>query len=171
MTAQEAEALVDGYGADVYRFCMRLTGGREAEDLYQDTFLRLMQMDVLVDASQNPRGLLFSIAYGLWRNMRRKLFRRQAVVQPMEDDFIQSVPSADDTAQTIIDRERWAKLAKLVACLPEKQKTPIVLYYGFDMQLKEISMIMEISAGTVKSRLHKGRQLIKEQWGGWEDEQ
>ena len=58
--------LIDQYGMDVMRFCRSLTRcACDAEDLYQQTFLKLLQLRVKVEREQNPRAFLFSIASGI----------------------------------------------------------------------------------------------------------
>ena len=69
--------LIDQYGMDVMRFCRSLTRcACDAEDLYQQTFLKLLQLRVKVEREQNPRACLFSIASGIWKNECRKWGRR-----------------------------------------------------------------------------------------------
>ena len=69
--------LIDQYGMDVMRFCRSLTRcACDAEDLYQQTFLKLLQLRVKVEREQNPRAFLFSIASGIWKNECRKWGRR-----------------------------------------------------------------------------------------------
>ena len=69
MNAREIERCVDEFGTDIYRFCLKLCMDRtDAEDLYQQTFLKLLQLRVKVEREQNPRAFLFSIASGIWKN-------------------------------------------------------------------------------------------------------
>ena len=72
--------LIDQYGMDVMRFCRSLTRcACDAEDLYQQTFLKLLQLRVKVEREQNPRAFLFSIASGIWKNECRKWGRRTEI--------------------------------------------------------------------------------------------
>lgn len=50
----------------------------------------------------------------------------------------------------------------LVASLPEKYRIPIYLYYSADMQIKEVSEILSLPEGTVKSQMRKAKKLLKE---------
>ena len=73
MQASDVSGLVDRYGPEIYRYCRRLAGfAPDAEDLYQQTFLRLLELPQQLDEEQNPRALLYSVAGGIWKNEARK---------------------------------------------------------------------------------------------------
>ena len=80
MEAREIERCIDAFGADVFRFCRRLCADRaDADDLYQQVFLRALEARVALDWASNPRALFFSLAYRLWKSDARKRARRQAI--------------------------------------------------------------------------------------------
>ena len=69
MTDFELEQFITEYGADIYSFCCCLTGSRqEADDLYQETFLRAIEKKQILDAEGNPKSYLLSVAIRLWKN-------------------------------------------------------------------------------------------------------
>ena len=87
MQACQVEQLLGSYGTELYRYCRRLAGfGPDGEDLYQQTFLRMLELDLAPDEGRNPRALLYSVATGLWRNEARKRSRRAAIARPVELD-------------------------------------------------------------------------------------
>ena len=87
MQACQVEQLLADYGTEIYRYCRRLAGfGPDGEDLYQQTFLRLLEADLEPDEGRSPRALLYSVATGLWRNESRKRSRRAAIARPVELD-------------------------------------------------------------------------------------
>ena len=61
--------------------------------------------------------------------------------------------------------EEWRGVQRAVAGLPLPQRVVVVLYYVNDLSLQEISEILDIPVGTVKSRLHYGRNALKKQLG------
>ena len=66
MEAREIERCIDAFGADVFRFCRRLCADRaDADDLYQQVFLRALEARVALDWASNPRALFFSLAFEL----------------------------------------------------------------------------------------------------------
>lgn len=77
MKARELEKCIDEFGTEIYRFCMKLCMDKaNAEDLYQQTFLKALESDMELDWEQNPKALFFSFAYNLWKSEQRKNARR-----------------------------------------------------------------------------------------------
>lgn len=158
MDAKELERLVDQYGPQVYRFCLKLALRKpDAEDLYQQTFLNVLEQDMKIRRDGNPRSLLFSVAYGIWRNEQRKRLRRSADPSALLE--LEAAP--DDTEGEALVRLEAEELKRVIALLPPKYRIPLVLQYTFQMPLEEISAIERIPLGTVKSRLHQAKALIK----------
>lgn len=80
MTIEEIEQSIASYGEDVFRFCCYLTGNRSsAEDLYQDTFLKAMEITRPVKPDMAGK-FLAGVAANLWKNQWRKEKRRQKYV-------------------------------------------------------------------------------------------
>lgn len=165
MDAADVAALIDRYGADAYRFCRRLTTApADADDLYQQTFLRLMEMSVRLDREQNPRALIFSVASGLYRNSERKRARRQNAAPSfsIDQEDPPALPvSADDTERQVLNRLRGEALRAAIETLKPVLRTAVLLFYAFDLPVEDIARIEHVPAGTVKSRLYKARQLLK----------
>lgn len=73
MQAKELEKCMDEFGTDIYRFCLKLCMDKaNAEDLYQQTFLKALESDMKLDWEQNPKALFFSLAHNLWKSDQRK---------------------------------------------------------------------------------------------------
>ena len=82
MTKAELAECIDAYGTDIYSFCAYLTGSRqEAEDLYQDTFLKAVELRETIKADQNPKSYLLAVAVRIWKNKRRKFAWRKRIAQ------------------------------------------------------------------------------------------
>ena len=80
MTIQELEQFIATYGTDIYSFCVYLTGNRpEAEELYQDTFLKTLELLDKIQKDGNPKSYLLSVAIRIWKNRNRKINRRTAL--------------------------------------------------------------------------------------------
>jgi RNA polymerase sigma-70 factor (ECF subfamily) len=68
-----SESLVDESGASVYKFCRRLAYSKEdADDLFQETFLRVFEKPSKINACDHPQGFLFSTAIFIWNSWKRK---------------------------------------------------------------------------------------------------
>ena len=79
MEKQQLEKYINEYGRDIYLFCKRLTQNKNtADDLYQETFLKLWELDNVND-TENPKSYLLGIAVNLWKNQcRKQMWRKQS---------------------------------------------------------------------------------------------
>ena len=170
LRTQEIEKLIELVGADVYRFCLRMTQCQaDAEDLYQQTFLKLCEMKKEIDWADNPRSFVLSVAALTEKSNRRRYARRQRLAPQVgiPEDF----DLAEDTFSTegiILNKEEQLAVRRAVNALEERLKTSVVLYYTLEMPVEEIAETLNIPVGTVKSRLYKARKkLVKrlEEWG------
>jgi len=81
MKQEELENYIDAYGRDLYSFCCSVTRSRqEADDLYQDTFLKLYELSDKLVIRTNSKSFLMGIALNLYRNYKRKLSVRQRLI-------------------------------------------------------------------------------------------
>ena len=153
--------LVDTYGESVYKFCRSLTYSKEdADDLFQETFLKVLEQSYKASARNNPKGFLFSTALYLWKSWKRKVARRSRIVPvgPLDETAASDV----DVEGSYVAREDRRIVRELVDALPEKYKIPIILFYTIELGVSDIASVLKLPAGTVKSRLHKARKLIEE---------
>lgn len=176
MTKAELEQCVEEYGKDIYSFCRQITGSeQEGEELYQDTFLKAMELLKRMDIQQNPRCYLLSVAVKLWKNKRRKYAWRQRIVpqsniaemtgvEGLETASCYGYQGSNNSCEAeILRREQQAYVHYCIDMLPEKLKLPVILYYAAELSVSEIAACLKIPAGTVKSRLYKARTMLKEQ--------
>ena len=166
MNQSEIEMCIARYGKDLYSFCCYLTYSKiEADDLYQDTFVKVIELGK-IDVSNNPKSYLLSIAVRLWKNRKRKLERRKrALVSDTMEELdregrLQTSKSSPE--QEMIQKEQTEKVQHAVRQLPDKLRIVALLFYMEDRKVEEISNILHIPQGTVKSRLHKARKILRE---------
>ena len=86
----------------------------------------------------------------------------------MEEESGLNLPddSAASPDEHLLREDERRTVQKVVVELPEKYRLPIQLFYAADMSVQEISDIMRIPEGTVKSRMSKARSLLKKRIGG-----
>jgi len=158
----EFENFLETHERDIYSFCRHLTMDTElAAELYQDTVIAAFEMADRIDVDNNPKAFLLAIAAGKWKNMRRKAARRQGIVPEVPLDAAYNAAGGDNPEKAAIDAQRQESIGAALAGLDEKFRVPLILHYFDDFSTQEISRILKIPAGTVKSRLHKGRALMK----------
>lgn len=82
MKVIEVSYLIYDNGKDIYSFCRQLTQNKDAaDDLYQDTFLKAVELSDKIDMKNNPKSYLLSIAVKLWRNRQRKFAWRARIAR------------------------------------------------------------------------------------------
>jgi RNA polymerase sigma-70 factor (ECF subfamily) len=166
LTFKEINEVVENYGASLYQFCCRLEHNQsDADDLYQETFVKLVERYYQIDMNRNPKSYLFSIAIHLWKSKCRKWARRQTIAPTTELDLdmADKLSLSNTIENDYIDSELHRVLYAKVGCLKDKYKIPLYLSYTIGMTTDEIAVVMKIPAGTVKSRLHKARQILKKE--------
>ncbi|MCL1883556.1 MAG: RNA polymerase sigma factor [Defluviitaleaceae bacterium] len=153
MDAAEFEGVLLEYERDLYSFCCYLAG-EYAADLFQDTALSAFEMRGRIDSSRNPKSFLFSVAAGKWRNYRRKVGRRMGKAEVLPPP----VDNPEMAAQNAFVKEAiWNALSGL----NDKFRVPLILHYFEESGLESIAEICGVPMGTIKSRLYKGRALLK----------
>ena len=167
MTREEFEQLVMNTGPDIYAFCLQLTRNRdEAEELYQETMLAAMERHGKIDILQNPKSYLLGIAIGLWKNLRRRIARRNRILpQTSLDAQLEEVYPTESTQsleEEILEGELQKVVRRMAEELPEKYRLVVYLYYSRQQKIEEIASMLHIPKGTVKSRLHKARSMMKD---------
>lgn len=164
MDAREIEKCIDEFGTDIYRFCLKLCMDKsEAEDLYQQTFLKALEMEWTLDWGKNPKALFFSLTHNLWKSDRRKQARRNMIAPCSNlDDEAEAVLHSDESIEeSYLQKELISEVNRIIETLPEKIRIPLTLFYLSNCSVEQISTIIKKPPGTVKSRLFKGRSLIK----------
>lgn len=159
--------LVNLNGKAVYGFCYKLTKNREeADDLYQETFLKAMELCHKINKDNNPKGFLIAIAVGIWKNNCRKHIRHQRIapIKIIDEDMNNDYLLKDDITpeDIIISNELHITVQNAADSLTNKLKLPLYMHYTAEMSNEEIAAALKIPVGTVKSRLHKARLTIKD---------
>src|SRR6476661_823703 len=167
-------ALVSRYQRELYHFLVRFLGNRaSAEDVFQETFLQVHQSAEQFDPQRRFRPWLFTIAANKARDLIRSQARRptnplQASINPGDDDsgeFMDLMSSVEDTPDEPMQRaELQQSVQKAVASMPEHLREILLLSYFHQFPYKQISDILEIPLGTVKSRLHAAVAHFADRW-------
>lgn len=166
--------LMKRYQRELYHFLVRFMGDRVlADDVFQETFLQVHQSAAQFDSSRRFRPWLFTIAANKARDMIRSNNRRpttalQAAIAPSEDsggEFIDLLKSADNLpSESMERREVQQKVQQTVQAMPEHLREILLLSYFHQFPYKQISDILDIPLGTVKSRLHAAVAHFADQW-------
>jgi len=146
------------YGKRLYGLCMALCRNTsEADELYQDTWLRVLQKIDQYDHSRPFEPWLTIICVNTYRNALRRIARIPLLnfrTNEDKDAFIQSIPAPDPPD--------YSDLHAAIERLPDRLRIAVILYYFEDMDVSAAARVLNIPEGTVKSRLSKARKLLKE---------
>ncbi len=147
------EQCVDDCADSLFRVAFRLTGNRAlASDLVQETFLNAWKNISGLKDPERMRSWLFAIM----RNQNSKLIRKESHGAP-SSEFLDSISAGSKTVDPATDLVQEA-----IACLDENHKLPVLLVSMEGLSVDEAAKILNVPKGTVLSRLHRGRQKLKE---------
>ncbi|AZU59990.1 RNA polymerase sigma factor SigW [Neobacillus mesonae] len=161
--------IVEIYKNSVYQLCFRMLGNRqEAEDIAQETFLRAYVNIKSFNQDLKFSTWLFRIATNLCIDRLRKKkpdYYLDAEVAGTEGLTMYSqIPSDTPLPEKELESmELQETVQKEILKLPEKYRSAIVLKYIEDLSLNEISEILDLPLGTVKTRIHRGREALRQQ--------
>ncbi|MDE0690296.1 MAG: sigma-70 family RNA polymerase sigma factor [Candidatus Poribacteria bacterium] len=136
-----------------------------AEDITQDTFLQAYKKLSTLKNHHQFSGWLYVIADRLCIDWSRK---RRLPTQSLEGTPVEEIERASYThhaseqRQTEVTEHRQELVKKLLAKLPESERTVVTLYYLGEMTTKEIGKFLGVSVDTIKSRLRRGRKRLQE---------
>lgn len=149
----EAEALP--HLRSLYGTAYRMTrNAHDAEDLVQETFLRAYRAFDGFTPGSNIRAWLYTILHRVRTDAFRRSRRSPQTVE-MADEGPAVPPPQDALAQGGEDLER------ALASLPDVFRNAVVLRDVEDMSYQEIARILDVPIGTVMSRIHRGRALLR----------
>ncbi|HWM90742.1 MAG TPA: sigma-70 family RNA polymerase sigma factor [Thermoanaerobaculia bacterium] len=162
--------LVDHHKDAVVNYLTRLTGNRDrAEDLAQETFLRLFRSAGSYTEQGLLRAYLFRIATNLVRSEERRE-RRLKLLLPFLGGWHPAGHSEPTAPSGLLRRELHREVSSAVAQLPLRYRVPLVLHEIEGWTYADIARELGCREGTVKSRIHRGRLHLKERlapyWNG-----
>ena len=147
------------YGKRLYGLCMVLCANSyEADDLYQETWLKAVKYIDRFDKTKEFEPWLTKICVNTYRSTLRRVAK-----SPIFNTF----PSTEDKENIINsipapEGEDYSELYAAIDKLPEKLRITVQLFYFRDMEITSVSAVLGIPPGTVKSRLNKARNKLKE---------
>lgn len=154
--AFELEALP--HADRLFRHAMWLERSRtEAEDLVQETFVRALESFHRYTPETNCRAWLLTILHHVRANRRRRL-GREVLEGDVEERFANVLPFVPPIPDGLTDED----ILLAVGQLPSHHQEVILLCDVEDMTYKDISAALGVPVGTVMSRLHRGRQTLRE---------
>lgn len=149
---------IQRYGRRLYGLCRSLCPNRfDADDLYQETWLRVIKNISQYDPDREFEPWLTRICVNTYRSVLRRLARSPLLDFSSGEDkdrLLDSIPAPE--------QKDYTPLYEAVGKLPEKLRLTVVLFYFQGEDINSAARILGIPAGTMKSRLNKARTQLKE---------
>ncbi|UFJ39726.1 RNA polymerase sigma factor [Brevibacillus humidisoli] len=160
MLDKQLEAWVDLYAQRLIRLAYSYVSNRiDAEDLVQEAMIKGYRHRDQLNNESDPFPWLAKIVINECRMAKRKRWR-EVLMHSIPDGMTRS------TEQKYVEKLTHEKIDDVVSSLPEKYRTPIILYYFEELTISEIAKIVGVKTGTIKSRLARGREAMKKRIGG-----
>lgn len=158
MTEQELRNAMAAHGDTVYRLALcRLQNTADAEDVYQDVFLRLLEQRTGGWDGEHMKAWLIRTALNRCADLGRLRGRRGTL-------------SLEEVPDMAGPEDEWAaELWDAVSRLPEELRTAVHLFYGEGYESGEIGILLGVPAATVRSRLRRARAELRNLLGGFDD--
>ena len=155
--------LVETYQGPVYNLCYRMLGeANDAEDASQETFMRAYKGIRSYDGQRTFSTWLLSIAAHYCIDQIR---RRRFTVLSFEEDPMLEPPDLDPGPEAaLVASENQKKVQALLSSLNPQDRAAVVMRYWYDFSYEEIAGTLQLSVSAVKSRLHRARRDLAQQW-------
>ena len=147
------QAAMDRWGDSVYRLALCQLGSEaDAEDVFQDVFLRLLQDETAFRSDEHLKAWLLRVTLNRCHDVYRSAWRRRTQAL---DDNLRTKPAEDEPL-------RACELREAVESLPPKLSAVIHLYYEEGSSVEEVAQLLNCRPATVRTRMHRARKRLKE---------
>src|SRR3954452_4732338 len=159
---EDALALAD----DAYRVARRLTqSATEAEDLVQEAYVRAFRAWEQFTPGTNLRAWLLRIVHNLAIDASRKRARTRQTEPVEEGDYspynrLGATPAPEES-DAVLERLSQGGVVTALAALPHQYRDTVVLVDLAEFSYQDAADILDVPIGTVMSRLHRGRRMLK----------
>ena len=145
--SMDVRRVMDLYAPLVYRLAYARTGNHsDAEDISQDVFVKLLQNKKKFESEEHLKAWLLRVTINLTKDLFSSHWYRTT------DELDDNITYETEESNGVYDA---------VMALPQKYRTVIHLHYFEGYRVEEIAHITASTVGTVKSQLHRGREMLK----------
>ena len=155
-TRESFDAVMRKYADMVYRLAYSRTGSTfDADDILQEVFLRYIRADKTYNDEEHRKSWLIRITINCTRSYATSAWKRHA-------DYSEPDPNTGAEDPNIAAAETKNDVMNALLQLPEKYRTAIYLHYYEDMSVAQIARSVGTTETNVKSRLSRGREMLRE---------
>jgi RNA polymerase sigma-70 factor (ECF subfamily) len=150
-------SLMEAYGEDVWGYAYSITRNtHQADDIAQDVFLKAFTKIADFRGESSVKTWLLTITRNLSYNVRKSAFIRKVTLV----DVVRGSGTQRSAESQYLDQVYTNELWNIVMRLPIKYREVLLLEAKHQLTGKEMSILLGMSEGTVKSRLHRARQAV-----------
>jgi RNA polymerase sigma factor (sigma-70 family) len=154
------DALIARWHEPVWRYLRRLADSDDmAADLAQDTWIKVMRGIVNLREPARLRAWLFGIARRVAMDRLRRKYARPSESDAALEDM--AAPEPDSALESDL-----AALESGLESLPMRERETLALFYLRELSIEEIATLLAVPPGTIKSRLHRARNLLRHSFPG-----
>lgn len=151
------EELMTAYGKDVWNYAYSITRKwDQADDITQEVFIKVYRNLYTFRSESSVKTWLLAITRNTTLDFKRAAFYRKVTLL----DFIAPSGEQKSTEQEVIDKFAVNDMWRMVLKLPVKYREVLILYAHYQLSMKEMAQILNVTEGTVKSRLFHARNKI-----------
>lgn len=165
----EFTALVERQSRFVFRVAYAvLLNAADAEDVAQEAFLKLYRNRGWRDAG-NERAFLARVVWRIAADRRRQIARTGRTLFAAGDDLPDAPSPEPGLEQALLAANRHALVHSMIDALPEELRVPLVLSAHDELNSREIGRVLGVPEGTVRTRLQRARQVLRQKLGAIEE--
>lgn len=156
------EFKVDNYYDDIFKWSLAKTKNyHDAQDLTQEIIFQSIKAFSRNELIKDPVHYLWRIAYYTWHS-KVQSYIKDKNLQPLDQVFLENIEDADVNILKKVEAEEVKEyLKKEINNLGLKMQKCVIYYYYYDLSIKEVSDLMEISQSLVKYYLYEARKRIR----------
>jgi RNA polymerase sigma-70 factor (ECF subfamily) len=168
--------LVERYSPRMYRYLIHLLGDASlAEDVLQETWLRVMERIDRYNPNLSFKTWLFTVAHNCAVDALRRRSRQETVVAPLENEEGETLDwdahLVDEEPSALFhfeENELQARVVRLFSRLPRHYREVLALRFHEEMPLEEIARVLRIPLSTAKTRIKRGIEILRQRLLAWE---
>jgi RNA polymerase sigma-70 factor (ECF subfamily) len=150
------QQVLEKYSSNIIRIAFTYVKNiPDAEDILQDTFLSFLQLNPVFESEEHEKAWFIRVAINKSKNYIKRAW------------FVNRIPLTEDLSYML---EEESGLLKAVMELNKKYRLPIHLFYYEGYSVDEIADILQTKSSTVKTWLSRGRNILKNKLGGFDNE-
>jgi RNA polymerase sigma-70 factor (ECF subfamily) len=149
--------LMTAYGKDVWNYAYSMTRKWDlADDITQEVFIKVFRNMHAFRRDASVKTWLLTITRNTAIDFQRSAFFRKVTLSDIVEDY----GERRSVEQEVLESSAMSEMWKMVLGLPKKYREVIILFAHHQLSLKEIAQVLDVTEGTVKSRMFHARQKL-----------